>query len=35
VTRAREWLGFEAQTPLRVGLERTIESFREQASRVA
>jgi GDP-L-fucose synthase len=35
VTRAREWLGFEAQTPLRVGLERTIESFRNQASRVA
>ena len=35
VSRAREWLGFEAQVPLRVGLERTIESFREQASRVA
>ena len=35
VSRAREWLGFEAETPLRVGLERTIESFREQASQVA
>jgi GDP-L-fucose synthase len=35
VTRAWEWLGFEAQTPLRVGLARTIESFREQASQVA
>jgi GDP-L-fucose synthase len=35
VSRAREWLGFEAETPLRRGLERTIESFREQASQVA
>jgi GDP-L-fucose synthase len=35
VTRAGEWLGFEARTPLRVGLERTIESFRNQASQVA
>jgi GDP-L-fucose synthase len=29
VTRAREWMGFEASTPLREGLARTIESFRE------
>jgi GDP-L-fucose synthase len=29
VTRAREWMGFEAATPLREGLARTIESFRE------
>jgi GDP-L-fucose synthase len=35
VSRAREWLGFEAETPLRVGLQRTIESFREQRSPVA
>jgi GDP-L-fucose synthase len=35
VSRAREWLGFEAQTPLRAGLQRTIESFREQTSSVA
>ena len=28
VTRAREWLGFEAETPLEEGLRRTIESFR-------
>jgi GDP-L-fucose synthase len=28
VTRAREWMGFEATTPLREGLARTIESFR-------
>jgi GDP-L-fucose synthase len=35
VSRAREWLGFEARTPLRAGLQRTIESFREQTSSVA
>src|ERR671926_11113 len=29
VTRAREWMGFEAAVPLRDGLARTIESFRE------
>jgi GDP-L-fucose synthase len=34
VSRAREWLGFEADTPLRTGLERTIASFREQHSPV-
>ena len=34
VTRAREWLGFEADTPLREGLERTISSFRSQHSPV-
>jgi GDP-L-fucose synthase len=28
VSRAREWFGFEAQTALRDGLERTIASFR-------
>jgi GDP-L-fucose synthase len=28
-TRAREWMGFEARMPLREGLARTIESFRE------
>jgi GDP-L-fucose synthase len=28
VTRARELVGFEAETPLREGLKRTIESFR-------
>lgn len=35
VSRAREWFGFEATTPLRDGLQRTIASFREQASPVA
>mgnify|MGYP001069537991 CR=1 FL=1 len=35
VSRARDWLGFEAGTPLRVGLERTNESFREHASQLA
>lgn len=30
VSRAREWMGFEAETELRDGLARTIESFREQ-----
>jgi GDP-L-fucose synthase len=35
VTRAREWLGFEADTPLRAGLMRTIESFRQQHSALA
>jgi GDP-L-fucose synthase len=34
VSRAREWLGFEADTPLRDGLERTISSFRAQHSAV-
>jgi len=34
VSRAREWLGFEADTPLRDGLERTIASFRSQHSPV-
>jgi GDP-L-fucose synthase len=29
VTRAREWMGFEARMPLREGLARTVESFRE------
>jgi GDP-L-fucose synthase len=28
VTRAREWMGFEATTPLRDGLAQTIDSFR-------
>src|SRR3954451_10789025 len=27
-SRAREWVGFEATTPLEVGLQQTIESFR-------
>lgn len=35
VTRARELFGFEAQTPLEQGLERTIASFRERADCVA
>jgi GDP-L-fucose synthase len=30
-TRARELLGFEAKTPLREGLERTVAWYREQA----
>jgi GDP-L-fucose synthase len=34
VSRAREWFGFEAETLLRTGLERTIASFREQHSPV-
>ena len=34
-TRAREWMGFEAGTPLRAGLGSTIESFRNQTSHVA
>jgi GDP-L-fucose synthase len=34
VSRAREWLGFEADTPLRDGLEQTISSFRSQHSPV-
>ena len=34
VSRAREWIGFEADTPLRDGLERTISSFRSQHSPV-
>jgi len=32
VTRARDLMGFEATVPLEQGLERTIASFREQAS---
>jgi nucleoside-diphosphate-sugar epimerase len=32
VSRAREAFGFEAQTPLREGLEKTIESFRAQSA---
>jgi GDP-L-fucose synthase len=35
VSRARDWLGFVADTPLRSGLERTIASYREQHSPVA
>jgi GDP-L-fucose synthase len=35
VTRAREWMGFEASTPLREGLARTIESFREHHAMAA
>jgi GDP-L-fucose synthase len=35
VTRAREWMGFEAETPLREGLARTIESFREDHAMAA
>jgi nucleoside-diphosphate-sugar epimerase len=36
VSRARELIGFEAQTPLEEGLRRTIESFRaEQAPAAA
>lgn len=35
VTRAREWMGFEARTPLRDGLARTIESFREHHAMAA
>ena len=30
VSRAREWMGFEAETELREGLAHTIESFRRQ-----
>jgi len=35
VTRAREWMGFEATTPLREGLARTIESFRQDHAMAA
>jgi GDP-L-fucose synthase len=35
VTRAREWMGFEALTPLRDGLARTIASFREHHAMAA
>jgi len=35
VSRARDWLGFEAGTPLRAGLRSTIESFRNETSNVA
>ena len=31
VARARDWMGFRAEMPLREGLRRTIESFRAQA----
>ena len=34
VSRAREWMGFQAQTELRDGLARTIESYREQRTMV-
>ncbi len=34
-TRARELFGFEAQTPLRDGLERTVAWYREQAAAYA
>jgi GDP-L-fucose synthase len=34
-TRAREWFGFEAEMPLREGLRRTIESFREHHAMAA
>src|SRR5215210_4060479 len=35
VTRAREWMGFEASTPLREGLTRTIDSFRRHHAMAA
>ncbi|HEX2104125.1 MAG TPA: GDP-L-fucose synthase [Solirubrobacteraceae bacterium] len=35
VRRAREWMGFEASMPLREGLARTIESFREHHAMAA
>jgi GDP-L-fucose synthase len=35
VSRAREWVGFEAETPLEDGLRRTLESFREQQAGAA
>jgi GDP-L-fucose synthase len=35
VTRARELIGFEAETPLEQGLHRTIESFRAQQAAAA
>jgi GDP-L-fucose synthase len=35
VTRAREWMGFRAEMPLREGLRRTIESFREHHAMAA
>jgi GDP-L-fucose synthase len=34
VSRARDLLGFEAETPLEEGLRRTVESFREQVAPV-
>ena len=34
-TRAREWFGFDARTPLRDGLERTVAWYREQAPQYA
>jgi GDP-L-fucose synthase len=33
VSRARDWLGFEAEVPLDEGLRRTIESFRSSPAR--
>jgi GDP-L-fucose synthase len=35
VSRAREWMGFEAEMPLREGLARTIASFREHHAMAA
>jgi GDP-L-fucose synthase len=35
VTRAGEWMGFRAEMPLREGLRRTIESFREHHAMAA
>ena len=35
VSRARELIGFEAETPLEDGLRRTIESFRADLAAVA
>ncbi|MBX9928408.1 MAG: NAD-dependent epimerase/dehydratase family protein, partial [Gemmatimonadaceae bacterium] len=33
VTRAEQWFGFTARTPLEVGLERTLAAYRGQARR--
>ncbi len=35
VARARDWMGFRAEMPLREGLRRTIESFREHHAMAA
>jgi GDP-L-fucose synthase len=35
VSRARELIGFEAETPLEEGLRRTVDSFREQVAPVS
>ena len=35
VSRARDLIGFEAETPLEEGLRRTVESFREQVATVS